>query len=79
MDIDLTNYAASKDMGRARRHGTLLIGQTKEGTVRLDYADSVYTLTKQGLDARELAKGKAGAVRQVLATLYFVYVDGVAT
>ena len=68
---------ARQDLAAARRHGLALIGQTTRGTVavRYDAVAKTYTLTTQGLDSKELARGKATAVVPVLAALYVVEVE----
>lgn len=76
----LEKYATS-DLRLAKRHGMIMVAQTKQGNVEITHADGVYTLTKQGTarymgaDAKVLAQGKPAVVRPVLAALYDVVVE----
>jgi hypothetical protein len=69
--------AADQDMRAAKRHGSLMIGQTRVGTVELRYErpDGKFALVKMGspTEAPEvLARGSPKLVRHVLAKLYVV-------
>lgn len=64
---------AKKDVARAKKHGELLIGDTKLGTLRLfRVADGIFQLNTQGIDARKLVLGTAAEVVSTLAPLYLV-------
>jgi len=78
-NADIATKCATQDMNRAKRHGALLIGRTKEGTVSLSYAGGVYELAAAGtvLAPRILASGAPRDVRPVLASLYVIeHVEG---
>ncbi len=66
------NKFADADLRAARKHGEMLIGQTKRGTVALRYAGGIYTLTLQGPKPEILVSGMPGMVRPILAALYDV-------
>ena len=79
ISVDTLNAAklryAGTDLRAAKKHGYILIGQTRRGTLNLTYsarADSagVYTLTDTS--GHLIAHGKAAVVRPVLADLYTV-------
>ena len=61
---------AKADLRRAKGECCHLIGQTTEGLVEVTHAAGVYTLTKQGMDARVLASGAPKVVAPVLGALY---------
>ena len=65
-------HFAKCDLALARKRGTLIVARTKEGAVAVSHAAGIYTLTKQGLDARVLATGKPRVVAPALAALYVV-------
>lgn len=63
---------AKTDLGRARRNGELLIGQTKHGLLSLTYSAGRYALKTQGMNVQTLAEGAVAVVLPVLAAAYVV-------
>lgn len=62
----LTKFAKS-DLNLSRKEGSILIAQTKRGTLSLEHVAGIYTLKAEG---EVLATGKPAVVVPVLASLY---------
>jgi hypothetical protein len=63
--------AASQDLTLARTEGTILICQTKRGTLSLTHEDGTFTLVSCR-DGEVIEVGTRAQVRKVLAPLYDV-------
>lgn len=79
MDAALTKLLtpfAKQDERLARQQGSVMITETKRGTLMLFYTDGTYKLTTTGPNAETLAEGPPRVVRPVLMNTYdVVYED----
>lgn len=69
---DIMCAAARADMRRARKEGSILICQTRRGTVELSYRDRGYELRADG---RDIGRASSKHAVEMIAPLYQVTIE----
>ena len=64
---------AQSDMRKARKEGSILICQTRRGTVELTYSDRAYEIS---VDGRCVGRATAKNAVEMIAPLYQVVIEG---
>jgi len=66
--------AAKSDMRKARKEGSILIAQTRRGTVELAYVDGGYEIRADGRDLGRASTAKLAV--EMIAPLYQITIEG---